>query len=59
MKIKKLNKDEIIHQIVDENNNVVLQGTYDECLDYMTERFRNKVITTPEILDVFKRLANR
>jgi hypothetical protein len=58
MKIKKLNNG-ITHQIVDEDNTIVLQGTYDDCLDYMTERFLNKIKTTPGIMDVFKRLADR
>jgi hypothetical protein len=58
MKLEKLNSN-VTHQIVDDNNTIIFQGTYNECLDYMTERFLHKIKTTPKLLDVFKRLADR
>ncbi len=47
------------YQIVDQNNNVVLQGTYDDCLGYMAKQLIDMIVNTPELLDVFKRLADK
>jgi hypothetical protein len=46
------------YQIVNEDN-VLLQGTYDDCLQYMADDLVNRIKTNPELLDVFKRLADK
>ncbi len=56
MKIKHLIND--TYQVVDENNTYV-QGTYDDCLKYMMDYLMDMIKSTPELMDVFKRLANK
>jgi hypothetical protein len=46
------------YQIVN-GDSVVLQGTYDDCLRYMMDNLFNRIKSTPELLDVFKRLKDR
>jgi hypothetical protein len=46
------------YQIVN-GNNVLLQGTYDDCLRYMADDLLNRIKTNPELLNVFKRLADK
>ena len=57
MRIERLIND--TWQIIDEDNTVVLQGTYDDCLKYMSDRFRQKIVDDPKLLDVFKRLHDK
>ena len=47
------------YQVVDENETVVFQGSEEECKRYQLDNFIKKITTTPELLDVFKRLANK
>jgi hypothetical protein len=56
MKIEKLNNN--IHQVID-GDKVMIQGTYNDCLGYMADVFLNKIKTTPELLNVFKRLNDK
>ena len=56
MKIKHLIND--TYQVADEET-WYFQGTYDECLKYMMDRMMDMITSTPELLDVFKRLANK
>jgi hypothetical protein len=46
------------YQIVNEDS-VLLQGTYDDCLQYMADDLLIRIKTNPELLDVFKRLADK
>jgi hypothetical protein len=46
------------YQIVN-GDNVLLQGTYDDCLQYMADDLINRIKTNPELLNVFKRLADK
>ncbi len=46
------------YQVVDENNTYV-QGTYDDCLKYMMDHLMDMIKSTPELMDVFKRLADK
>ena len=57
MRIERLIND--TWQIIDEDNTVVLQGTYDDCLKYMSDRFRQKIVNDPKLLGVFKRLHDK
>jgi len=56
MKIKHLIND--TYQVADEET-WYFQGTSDECQKYMMDWLLNKIKSTPELLDVFKRLANK
>jgi uncharacterized protein YlzI (FlbEa/FlbD family) len=56
MKIEKLN--DTTYQIIN-GDKVVIQGTYDDCLRYMMDRMFNKIKSTPELLNVFKRLKDK
>ena len=56
MKIKHLIND--TYQVADEET-WYFQGTYDECLKYMMDHLMGMITSTPELLDVFKRLANK
>jgi len=56
MDVKHLIND--TYQVVD-GDNVLFQGTSDECQKYMMDWLLNKIKSTPELLDVFKRLANK
>ena len=47
------------YQVVDENGTVVFQGSQEECKRYQLDNFIKKITTTPELLDAFKRLANK
>ena len=38
---------------------MMFQGTRDECMDFMCKAFIEKMKSNPEIMEVFKRLANR
>jgi len=38
------------------NETVVFQGSEEECKRYQLDNFIKKITTTPELLDVFKRL---
>lgn len=49
-----------IYQVYnDDETEVLFQGTSDECDKFMLEKFMDKIINTPELLDVFKRLKDR
>ena len=56
MKIKHLINE--TYQIVNEDN-VLLQGTYDDCLQYIADDLINRIKLNPELLNVFKRLADK
>jgi hypothetical protein len=56
MDVKHLIND--TYQVVD-GDNVLFQGTSDKCQKYMMDWLLNKIKSTPELLDVFKRLANK
>jgi hypothetical protein len=51
------------YQVVDNNDNVLFQGSELECNDYIMnqgmENLLNRINNNPELLDVFKRLADR
>jgi hypothetical protein len=51
------------YQVVDNNDNVLLQGSESECNDYIMdqgmENLLDRIMNNPELLDVFKRLADR
>ena len=51
------------YQIVDQDNNTLFQGTESECDHYIMDEgmksLLNKINSNPELLDVFKRLANK
>jgi hypothetical protein len=51
------------YQVVDNNNNVLLQGSELECNEYIMnkgmENVLNRITNNPELLDVLKRLADR
>ena len=57
MKIIHLIND--IYQIIDDEDSVLLQGTHDECLEYSMRNMLDKITSTPELLNVFKRLADK
>ena len=56
MKITHLIND--TYQVADDKHTYV-QGTYDDCLKYMMDHLMDMITSTPELLDVFKRLANK
>jgi hypothetical protein len=56
MKIEKLN--DTTYQIVD-GDSVLFQGTNDGCLEYMMDHLLDKIKSTPELLNVFKRLKDK
>ncbi len=56
MEIKHLIND--TYQVVNADD-VLFQGTYDGCLQYMMDDLMNRIKSNPELLDVFKRLANK
>ena len=47
------------YQIIDNDENVLLQGTYNDCLNYMAKHLIDMIKSTPELLNVFKRLADK
>jgi hypothetical protein len=51
------------YQVVDNNDNVLFQGSESECNEYIMdqgmENLLNRINNNPELLDVFKRLADR
>jgi hypothetical protein len=48
------------YQVLDDNTDSVLfQGSKEECEKYMLDKFLDKITNTPELLDVFKRLADK
>jgi hypothetical protein len=51
------------YQVVDNDDNVLFQGSESECNDYIMdqgmENLLNRINNNPELLDVFKRLADR
>jgi hypothetical protein len=47
------------YQVVDNDGTCLFQGSEEACKRYQLEAFLEKITTTPELLDVFKRLANR
>jgi hypothetical protein len=51
------------YQVIDNNNNVLFQGSERECNEYIMnqgmENLLNRINNNPELLDVFKRLADR
>jgi hypothetical protein len=51
------------YQVVDNNDNVLFQGPELECNEYIMdkgmENLLNRINNNPELLDVFKRLADR
>jgi hypothetical protein len=57
MAIKHLIND--IYQVVDDHEHVLLQGTHDECLKYTMQEVLDKIVNTPELLNVFKQLADK
>jgi hypothetical protein len=51
------------YQVVDNDDNVLFQGSESECNEYIMdqgmENLLNRINNNPELLDVFKRLADR
>lgn len=51
------------YQVVDNDDNVLLQGSESECNEYIMdkgmENLLNRINNNPELLDVFKRLNDR
>jgi hypothetical protein len=47
------------YQVINDDDSVLLQGTHDECLEYSMREMLDKITSTPELLNVFKRLANK
>lgn len=51
------------YQVVDNDNNVLFQGLELECNEYIMnkgmENLLNRITNNPELLDVFKRLADK
>ena len=51
------------YQVVDNDNNVLFQGPELECNEYIMnkgmENILNLITNNPELLDVFKRLADK
>jgi hypothetical protein len=51
------------YQVVDNDNNVLFQGPELECNEYIMnkgmENLLNRITNNPELLDVFKRLADK
>ena len=58
--MKKLHLINNTYQVTnDDETSVMFQGTSDECDKFMLDKFLDKINNTPELLDVFKRLANK
>ena len=51
------------YQVVDNDDNILFQGSESECNEYIMdqgmENLLNRINNNPELLDVFKRLADR
>ena len=51
------------YQVVDNTDNVLYQGSESECNEYVMdkgmENLLNRINNNPELLDVFKRLADK
>jgi hypothetical protein len=51
------------YQVVDNDDNVLFQGSESECNGYIMdqgmENLLNRINNNPELLDVFKRLSDR
>ena len=51
------------YQVVDNDDNVLFQGSESECNEYIMdqgmENLLNRINNNPELLDVFKRLNDR
>jgi hypothetical protein len=51
------------YQVVDNNDNVLFQGSEIECNEYIMdkgmENLLDRINNNPELLDVFKRLADK
>jgi hypothetical protein len=51
------------YQVVDNDDNVLFQGPELECNEYIMnkgmENLLNRITNNPELLDVFKRLADK
>jgi hypothetical protein len=51
------------YQVVDNDDNVLFQGSESECNEYIMdqgmENLLNRIKNNPELLDVFKRLNDR
>ena len=51
------------YQVVDNDDNVLFQGSERECNEYIMnqgmENLLDRIMNNPELLDVFKRLADR
>jgi hypothetical protein len=47
------------YQVVDNDGTCLFQGSQEECERYQLDNFIEYITTTPEILDVFERLANK
>jgi hypothetical protein len=51
------------YQVVDNDGNVLFQGSESECNDYIMdqgmENLLDRINNNPELLDVFKRLADK
>lgn len=51
------------YQVVDNDDNVLFQGSERECNEYIMnqgmENLLNRINNNPELLNVFKRLADR
>jgi len=61
--MKKENLINNTYQVVDNDDNVLFQGSESECNEYIMdqgmENLLNRINNNPELLDVFKRLADR
>lgn len=64
--IKVMKKQHLInntYQVVDNNDNVLFQGSEIECNEYIMdkgmENLLDRINNNPELLDVFKRLADK
>jgi len=64
--IKVMKKQHLIndtYQVVDNDDNVLFQGSELECNEYIMNKgmdnILNHITNNPELLDVFKRLADR
>ena len=58
--MKKLHLINDTYQIYnDDETEMMFQGLSDECDRFMLDRFLDKIKNSPELLDVFKRLADK
>ena len=58
--MKVLHLKNYIYQVWnDQETSCLFQGTREECDKFMLEKFLDKIENTPELLNVFKRLADR